>query len=155
MTNALCFAYKIKNSAPSYYGFGINIINQGYEVSLIAYFPSFLGLKQKTINNKWRIKGEPKEGYVPVYIGDKGCIITPNHTLTRYTMRKIEQVLYNALSDIVEIKCEKSGWFKRKYIITYNNKTIIKEQYGKLNKHEILKEVIKTDFSEYFSGLLV
>lgn len=144
----LCFAYKFKNH-------NYNSLLDGYEVSLVAYFPSFFGLKQKTIDNKWKIVGEPREDYIPVYVGDQGCILTPRHTLTRSTMKKIEQILYNALSNIVEIKCENLGWFKKRYTIIYNNKEIIKEQYGRLDKHEILEEIIKTDFPEYYSGLLM
>lgn len=140
------FAYKIKDKNRKHLP-----LEAGYLVSLVVYLPKYLNLDKKEINNTWTIVGKIENDYIPVFIGDG--ILTKENTLSRYTIKKVEQVIYNALNNIVNIKCEKLGWFRKKYIITYNGKTVIKK--GKFDLHIVLEEIIKKDFNEWYSGLLI
>lgn len=135
------FAYKIKDKNRK----------RGYLVSLVVYLPKYLNLDKKEIDNTWTIVGEIENNYIPVFIGDG--ILTEENTLSRYTIKKVEKVIYDALKKLVEIKCEKLGWFKKIYTISYNGKIITKK--GKFNLHRVLEEIIKKDFNEWYSGLLI
>lgn len=144
------FAYKINNKLTEYLEYGVSL-KTGHLISLAVYLPKYLGLEQRNIDDTWSVIGKQDDNCIPVFIGNN-CFLTQENTLTRHTIKKVEQVIYNALNNIVNIKCEKLGWFRKKYIITYNEKTIIKK--GKFNLHETLEEIIKTDFKDWYSGLL-
>lgn len=143
-------AFKIKKKIPEYKRFGI-YFPSSLLVSLVAYLPSFLNLKKYNLDDTWTIRGEIEPDYVPVFIGE-GCIMENDFTLPRTTLKEIEEVLYEGLDKVVKIEC--LGWLKKKYKITYNDREIIIGGFGRLSRKELITELIKIDFPEYYSGLL-